>query len=70
MINADKFIEKLVEHAINISIIEKKGYAYIMLDGFGVDKATKYLKKRGFSLLNDGGNTYKIVPGEIKETTK
>ena len=24
MINADKFIEKLVEHAINISIIEKK----------------------------------------------
>lgn len=70
MINADKFIEKIIDEALKQSIKDKKGFAFIHLDGFGVDKATRYIKKFGYSLLNDGGNTYEIVPGKVKETTK
>lgn len=69
MINADKFIEKIIEEALKGSIQDRRGYAFILLDGFGVNKATEYLKKNGYSLLHEGGNSYRIVPGKVKETT-
>lgn len=66
MMNADKFIEKLIDLTLKDALEQRKGSIQLKISGTTLSKAQRILEKYGYSVIGTP-DYFEIVPDVIKE---